>query len=75
MPPTRTRLATASQRPDKLAELKAALIAYHATVQVDAPVWPPFDDPRYEDARIEWPAYLAKPLPGKTAKGKSKQYV
>ncbi len=62
----------AAQRPDKLAELKAALIEYHATVQADAPVWPAFDDPKYEDARIEWPTYVAKPLSEKASKGKSK---
>jgi arylsulfatase A len=60
----------AAERPEKLAELKAALNQYHATVQADAPVWPPFDDPRFEDARIQWPAYRAKPLPGKNAKAK-----
>jgi arylsulfatase A len=58
----------AATHPEKLAEMKAALDHYHATVQVDAPVWPPFDDPRYEDVRIQWPTYRAKPLPGKNAK-------
>jgi arylsulfatase A len=55
----------AERRPEKLVELQAALAEYHASVQADAPVWPPFDDPGYEKHRIEWPSYRAKPLPGK----------
>ena len=62
----------AASRPKELAAMKAALSTYHASVQRDAPVWPPFDDPRYEDARIEWPAYRAQPLPGKKATAKKK---
>lgn len=50
------------KQPDKLAELKRKLMAIHSSVQADAPSWPPFDDPRLEQDRIEWPEYRAKPL-------------
>jgi len=50
------------REPEKFAELKAELERFHAEVQAEAPVWPEFEDPRYEGLRIEWPDYRAKPL-------------
>jgi len=54
----------APTRPEKLADLRATLEVFHAGVQADEPVWPPYLNSHYEDLRIEWPAYLAKPLVG-----------
>lgn len=51
-----------AREPARLAELKAALLAFHAGVGAEAPVWPDFQDPRYEQQVIQWPDYKAKPL-------------
>jgi arylsulfatase A len=59
-PAEKTELS--AREPARLAALKAALISYHAGVAADAPVWPDFQDPRYEQAVIQWPDYKAKPL-------------
>ena len=59
-PAEKTELS--AREPARFAALKAALISYHAGVAADAPVWPDFQDPRYEQAVIQWPNYKAKPL-------------
>lgn len=51
-----------AREPARLAQLKAALEAYHAGVAADAPDWPEFVDPRYEQQVIQWPDYKARPL-------------
>lgn len=53
----------AFQRPEKVTELRALMQAMLSDVRAEAPVWPPFVDPRYEQLRIQWPEYTAKPLP------------
>jgi arylsulfatase A len=50
-------------QPEKLAELKGILTKFHAQVRTEGPIWPAFDDPAYEQRVIQWPNYLAKPLP------------
>jgi arylsulfatase A len=52
----------ASREPEKLRELTALVTARFEEVQRDTPVWPVWEDPRYEQGRIEWPDYVAKPL-------------
>ncbi len=32
-------------------------------IQRETPVWPLFNDPGYEQKRIVWPDYVARPLP------------
>ncbi|MBI4622030.1 MAG: sulfatase-like hydrolase/transferase [Verrucomicrobia bacterium] len=59
-PAEKTDLAAAN--PEKLAELRKNMEAIHADVRAEGPVWPPFVDPRYEQLRIEWPDYVARPL-------------
>lgn len=51
----------AAREPAKLRELSAALTERFQDVQRETPVWPLFVDPRYEQLRIEWPDYVAKP--------------
>lgn len=54
----------APTRPENLNEMRAALEKMHADVQADEPVWPSYVNSHYEDVRIEWPAYAARPLTG-----------
>lgn len=51
-----------AREPARFTALKAALLAYHAGVGAEAPIWPDFQDPRYEQQVIQWPDYKAKPL-------------
>jgi arylsulfatase A len=53
----------AAREPQKLAELRELLVARFREVQRESPVWPEWEFPRYEGGRIEWPDYIAKPLP------------
>jgi hypothetical protein len=49
----------AQQEPQRLKEMAAALEAMYRQVQAEGPVWPVWQDPRYENQRIEWPDYVA----------------
>ena len=51
-----------AREPERLVRMKAALEAFHAGVAADAPDWPEFIDPRYEQQVIQWPDYKARPL-------------
>lgn len=51
-----------AREPERLARMKAALESFHAGVAADAPEWPEFIDPRYEQRVIQWPDYKARPL-------------
>lgn len=53
----------AAREPQKLAELRELLVSQFREVQRETPVWPAWEFPRYEAGRIEWPDYVAKPLP------------
>jgi arylsulfatase A len=53
----------AAAQPLKLEALKGSMQKIHDSVRAEAPLWPDFNDPRYEQLRIEWPDYVAKPLP------------
>ena len=54
----------AAAQPQRLAALQKQLEAMHLSVQAESPVWPHYNDVRYENDRIVWPDYIAKPLPG-----------
>lgn len=62
----------AATRPEKLAELRRVMEALHADVRAEGPVWPPYVNSHYEDRRIEWPAYVARPLPEQRAEPRPK---
>jgi arylsulfatase A len=51
--------------PDRLALMKAKLVAYFQSVQDEAPLWPAWKSPRYEAQRIKWPDYQALRKPPK----------
>jgi arylsulfatase A len=53
----------AARQPQKLAELRELLVARFREVQGETPLWPAWEFPRFEGGRIEWPDYIAKPLP------------
>jgi hypothetical protein len=52
----------AAREPERLRELTALVTARFEEVQRESPVWPVWEDPRYEQGRIEWPDYVARPL-------------
>ncbi|MEM1441986.1 MAG: sulfatase [Verrucomicrobiota bacterium] len=45
--------------PERLAEMKAQLLAKYKIVRDESMVWPVWEFPRYEGMRIEWPEYKA----------------
>lgn len=51
----------AAGEPEKLREMAALLQARYAEIRRETPVWPIFDDPGYEQQRIVWPDYVARP--------------
>jgi arylsulfatase A len=55
------------REPARFEELAALLRAKYREVRAEAPVWPVWDDPGYEQQRIEWPEYVAptRPAPRK----------
>jgi hypothetical protein len=50
-----------------LRALTELLTARFHEIRRETPIWPLFNDPNYERDRIQWPNYLAKPLPRKTS--------
>ena len=59
--PGETKDLAASQ-PERMAAMQRVLESMHESVRQESPIWPHFEDPRYEQLRIEWPEYVAKPL-------------
>lgn len=49
----------ANREPQRLKQMVAALETMYRQVQAEAPVWPVWDDPKYETERIQWPDYVA----------------
>jgi len=49
----------ANLEPQRLKQMAAALETLYRQVQAGAPVWPTWEDPKYEAERIEWPEYVA----------------
>jgi arylsulfatase A len=57
------RTDLSEREPRKLAELSGVLRKMYAEVQRETPTWPDWKFPGYEGKRIQWPDYVAKPLP------------
>jgi arylsulfatase A len=51
----------AAAMPDQAAGLRREMEKLHAEISAEGPEWPAFIDPRYEQLRIKWPDYVAKP--------------
>lgn len=60
----------ASQEPEKLKEMTAALRKMYREVRDESPLWPEWEFNRYEAQRIEWPPYRAKAPAPKKREGK-----
>lgn len=58
----------AEQNPEKLEQLVKRLRQAYAEVQVESPVWPIWEWPRYESQRIEWPEYRKRRENGKKSR-------
>ncbi|HEX4149500.1 MAG TPA: sulfatase-like hydrolase/transferase [Pirellulales bacterium] len=52
----------AAAEPRRVEELAKQMRAIYRQVCAEAPVWPAWKNVRYEDDRIEWPDYRARPL-------------
>lgn len=51
----------AASEPEKLRAMTALLQAQYAEIRRETPIWPLFQDPGYEQQRIVWPDYVARP--------------
>lgn len=50
-----------AREPERVREMAATLRRLHREIRDESPVWPAWVNTRYEQQRIEWPAYYRRP--------------